>query len=152
MTKRENFFVSLFNSLLFGVVFTFVGPIVGGQPIIWGDVPAQIIVGVGIGLGVRLIIPAGAWVGVLVEKQRQPGSSLLSFVMNMVILVTMLTFMCPILTIFIACVQGGAPLMAVLPGCYAMAPTFYVVGIVLLLLVGDPVTNAAIRCAHLGKK
>ena len=64
----------------------------------------------------------------------------------------MLTFMCPILTVFIACVQGGAPLMAVLPGAYSMAPAFYAVGIVLLLLVGDAVTGFAIRCSHMGGK
>jgi hypothetical protein len=152
MTKRENLFVSLFNSLLFGVVFTFVGPVLSGQSIIWGDIPAQIIVGVVIGLAVSLIIPAGAWGGMLAAKVSKPGSILFKFVMYSVILVTMLTFMCPILTVFIACVQGGAPLMAVLPGAYSMAPAFYAVGIVLLLLVGDAVTGFAIRCSHMGGK
>ena len=60
--------------------------------------------------------------------------------------------MCPILTVFIACVQGGAPVMAVLPGSYAMAPAFYAVGIVMLVLIGDPVTALAIRCSHMGGK
>ena len=152
MTKRENLFVSLFNSLLFGVVFTFVGPVLSGQSIIWGDIPAQIIVGVVIGLAVSLIIPAGAWGGMLAAKVSKPGSILFKFVMYSVILVTMLTFMCPILTVFIACVQGGAPLMAALPGAYSMAPAFYAVGIVLLLLVGDAVTGFAIRCSHMGGK
>ena len=152
MTKRENFFVSLFNSLLFGVVFTFVGPLLSGQKILWADIPAQILVGVVIGLAVSLVIPAGAWGGMLAAKVGKPGSILFKFVMYSVILVTMLTFMCPILTVFIACVQGGAPLMAVLPGAYGMAPAFYVVGIVLLLLVGDPVTALAIRCSHMGGK
>ena len=152
MTKRENFFVSLFNSLLFGVVFTFVGPIVSGQAILWPDIPAQIFVGVVIGLAVSLIIPAGAWGGMLAAKFAKPGSILYKFVMYSVILVTMLTFMCPILTVFIACIQSGAPLMAALPGSYAMAPTFYAVGIVLLILVGDPITAFAIRCSHMGGK
>ena len=152
MTKRENFFVSLFNSVLFGVVFTFVGPIVSGQPIAWADVPAQIIVGIVIGLGVSLVIPAGKWAGILAAKVAKPGSILFKFVMYSVILVTMLTFMCPILTIFIACIQGGAPLMAVLPGVYAMAPTFYLVGVPMLILVGDPITAFAIRCSHMGGK
>ena len=81
MTKRENLFVSLFNSLLFGVVFTFVGPVLSGQSIIWGDIPAQIIVGVVIGLAVSLIIPAGAWGGMLAAKVSKPGSILFKFVM-----------------------------------------------------------------------
>ena len=152
MTKRENFFVSLFNSRLFGIVFTFVGPLLTGQPIIWPDIPAQILVGTGIGLAISLIIPAGAWGGMLAAKVAKPGSILFRFVMYSVILVTMLTFMCPILTVFIACVQGGAPVMAVLPGSYAMAPIFYAVGIVMLVLIGDPVTALAIRCSHMGGK
>lgn len=152
MTKRENFFVSLFNSLLFGVVFTFVGPIVSGQAILWADIPAQIVVGVVIGLAVSMVIPAGAWGGMLAAKVSKPGSILYKFVMYSVVLVTMLTFMCPILTVFVACVQGGAPLMAALPGAYSMAPAFYVVGIVLLLLVGDPVTALALRCSRMGGK
>jgi len=152
MTTRENFFVSLFNSLLFGVVFTFVGGILSGQPILWSTIPAQILVGVVVGLAVSLIVPAGKWGGILASKVGKPGSIPFKFVMYSVILVIMLLFMCPILTVFNACILGGAPVMAVLPGSYAMALPFYLIGIAMLLVVGDPVTALAIRCAHMGKK
>lgn len=152
MTKRENFFVSLFNSLLFGVVFTFVGGFVSGQPIVWSTVPAQIIVGVAVGLAISLLIPAGAWGGMLAAKVGKPGSIPFKFVMYSVILGVMLVIMCPILTVFNGCVLGGAPLMAVLPTSYSPMLSFYLIGIVMLMFVGDPITALAIRCSHMGGK
>lgn len=152
MTKREDFFVTLFNSLLFGVVFTFVGCLIGGQPIDWAGLPLQITAGVVIGMVVSLIIPAGKWGAMLGAKVAKPGSLLFKVVMYSVILVVMLTFMCPILTVFMGSVLGGAPVMAVLPGSYAMFVPFYLTGIIMLVLVGDFVTNLAIRCSHLGGK
>ena len=71
--------------------------------------------------------------------------------LHSVILIVMLVFMCPALTIFIASIQGGAPVMAVLPASYNLAVPFYFVGIVALMLVGDFVTNAALKCAHIGE-
>lgn len=152
MTKRENFFVGLFNSILFGTVFTFVGPLVSGQNIDWASIPVQLAVGILGGLVIGLAIPAGKWGGILAGKAAKPGSLLFKFIMYSVILVTMLVFMCPILTVVFACVLGGAPVMAVLSTAYAMFVPFYVVGILVLMLVGDFVTSAAIKCAQLGNR
>lgn len=152
MTRRENFFVGLFNSILFGTVFTFVGPLVSGQSIDWGSIPIQLLVGTVVGLAVSLTIPAGKWGGILAGKVAKPGNLLFKFIMYSVILVIMLIFMCPILTVFIACILGGAPVAAVLPTSYSLFVPFYVIGILVLLVVGDIVTNAAIKCAHLGRK
>ena len=152
MTKRENFFVGLFNSVLFGTVFTFVGPIVNRQGIDWATIPAQLIVGILIGFVIGLIIPAGKWGGILAAKTAKPGSLLFKFIMYSVILVIMLTCMCPLMAVAFGCVMGGAPVAAVLPTAYSMFVPFYTVGIIALLLVGDAVTGAAIKCAHLGGK
>lgn len=152
MNKREAFFVNLFNSLLFGSVFTFAGPLVSGQPIDWGSLPIQLVVGIGVGMLVGAVIPAGKWGGMLAGKAAKPGSLLFKFIMYSVILVVMLTFMCPVMTVVFACVLGGAPVMAVLPTAYGMFVPFYVIGIISLMLVGDIVTNAAIKCAHLNGK
>lgn len=152
MTKRENFFVSLFNSVVFGVLFTFAGAPLSGQPIDWSTIPAQVIVGTVIGLAVSLLIPSGKWGAILASKVGKPGSFLFRFVMYSVILVTMLIFMCPILTVFTACILGHAPVMAVIPGVYALFLPFYFIGITVLVLAGDWITGLAIRCSHMGGK
>lgn len=152
MTRRENFFVGLFNSLLFSTVFTFVGPLVSGQSIDWAGIPVQLVAGILIGLVIGLIIPAGKWGGMLAAKVAKPGILLFKFIMYSVILVIMLTCMCPVLSIFFGCVLVGAPVAAVLPTSYSMFVPFYVVVIAALMLVGDAVTNAAIKCAHMGGK
>lgn len=152
MTKKESFFVSLFNSLFFGILYTFAGSVINQQSINWPNVPAQILVGVIVGIVVGMLIPAGKWGGMLGAKLAKPGSLLFKFIMYNVILIVMLIFMCPALTVFIASVQGGAPVMAVLPASYNLFIPFYLVGIVAIMIFGDLITAAAMKCAHLGQK
>lgn len=152
ISKKESFFVALFNSMLFGVLFTFVGGFVSGQPIDWSAVLVQTLAGTAVGIIVGMVVPAGQWGGALASMVARPGTLLFKFVMYSILLVIMLIFMCPILTVFMGCVLGGAPIMAVLPGCYSLFVPFYISGIITLVLVGDFVTQAAIRCAHIGEK
>ena len=60
--------------------------------------------------------------------------------------------MCPIMAVLFACVMGGAPVAAILPTSYSVYLPLYIVGVVILMLIGDYVTNLAIKCAHLGDK
>ena len=152
MNKRENFFVSLFNSLLFGVIFTFAVPIFNGQGIVWGQVPVQLVANFLVGLIISLVIPSGKWGGMLAGKIAKPGSVLFKFILRSVILLIMLLFMCPIMAVLFACVMGGAPVAAVLPTSYSVYLPLYIVGVVILMLIGDYVTNLAMKCAHLGDK
>lgn len=152
MTKKESFFVSLFNSLFFGILYTFAGSVINQQPINWPNVPAQILAGVLVGVIVGMLIPFGKWGGMLGSKLAKPGSFLFKLIMYSVILIGLLVFMCPALTIFIACIQGGAPLMAVLPASYDLFIPFYLVGIVAVMIVGDWISAAAIKCAHMGQQ
>ncbi len=152
MTKREIFFVSLFNSILFGTLFTFATPIFNGRGIDWRTVPLELISGILIGLVISLVIPGGKLGEVLAKKLAKPGSLLFSFIMKSVILVIILIFMCPIMAVLFACVLGYAPVAVILPASYSVFLPLYLVGIVVLMLVGDLVTGAAIKCAHLGRK
>lgn len=151
MTKKEIFFVSLFNSILFGVLFTFATPIFNGQGIHWSTIPLELVAGILVGLVISLAIPSPMLGEMLAGKLAKSGSLLFRFIMKSVILVIMLIFMCPIMAVLFACVLGDAPVAVILPASYSVFLPLYLVGIVVLMLVGDLVTGAAIKCANLGK-
>jgi hypothetical protein len=69
--------------------------------------------------------------------------------MYTIILVIMLTLMCPILALFIACVIMGAPIGAVftIQGLYSLYLPFYGIAIIMLMLLGNPLMKLAVKCA-----
>lgn len=152
MSKRETFFVNLFNSIWISALFTLVVPLLNGQGIVWNAFPLQLLISIIVGFVINTVLPIGKWGAMLAGKAAKPGSLLFSFLMKSVIMVVMLIFMCPVMAVLFGCLFGGAPLMAVLPTAYNVFLPLYVIGIILLMLVGDRINGLAVKCAHLGAK
>ena len=146
MDKKTSNYLNCIMAFFFTAVFTLVGGLVNGFD--WKAVPMQFIVGLALGLIVGFIIPAGDVGGAIAAKICQPGTRGFSFIMFNVILVIMLIFMCPLMTVAFASVLGGVPVAAVLPSAYDLFVPFYVVGSLLLMLVGEPAVKLAEKLAH----
>lgn len=147
METKINLYSTLFYSLFFGVIFTIVGGLITSGAVDWPNFPATVLVGAAVGLVIGLIIPLGKWSMTLASKTAEPGTFLYSLVMNTVVLVIMLIFMCPVLTIFIGSVLHGAPVVAVLPGSYSLFIPFFLIGIVLLMIFSGFIMKLAMKCA-----
>ncbi|MFZ7121378.1 MAG: hypothetical protein ACOWWH_10545 [Eubacteriaceae bacterium] len=100
---------------------------------------------------VGLIIPIGKWGAALAGKAAKPGTFLFNLIMYAFILVVMLIFMSPALTVFIGSVLHGAPVIAVLPSSYSLFIPFFLIGIVLIMIVGGPIMKLALKCAGVPK-
>lgn len=144
---KLNFFISLFNGLLLGIVFTIVGGLIISGSVDWSNFLVTVLVGVLIGVIVGMIFPLGKMGVGLAGKFTKPGSIVYNFLLNSVILIIMLFFMCPTLNIFIESILYGAPIAAVLPNSYDLFIPFYSIGIALLMILGNPIMNLAKRCA-----
>lgn len=144
---KANIYISLINSVIFGTLFSVLGSLMSSGTIDWNNLPAQIVVGIIVGFLISMILPAGKWGAALATKVASPGSFLFRLVLFSVILISLLIFMCPLLTWFAACVQGGAPLQAITSSLYAPFVPFYIIGITILLVVGDKITALANKLA-----
>lgn len=144
---KINLYSTLFYSIFFGVVFTIVGGLITSGAIDWPNFPATVLVGLVVGLVVGLIIPLGKWSIALANMVAKPGTFLYSLVMNTVILVIMLLFMSPTLTIFIGSVLHGAPVAAVLPSSFSLFIPFFLIGSVLLMIFSGLIMKLAMKCA-----
>ena len=147
MSKKANVYNAFFFSVIFGVLFAFVGSAVQGK-IDWPTIPPQIIVAIIVGFVVGLVIPSGKWGAALAMKVSKPGSVLFRFIMFSVILIVMLIFMCPLITLFMVCVLGKAPIAVAVPLFYSMFIPFYITGIIFLVIFGDRVAGFAVKCAE----
>lgn len=147
MEKRLFILINLFHSVLFGVLFAFVGWLINRNPMDVVTVILQLVVSILVGFLVGMLIPAGKWGDMLAMKIFPRGGIGFAFIRYSVILLVMLVFMCPILTVFIACALGGAPVLAVIPGVYELFVPFYFAGIVTLMLIGRYVVRLAEKCA-----
>lgn len=142
--KKEtkfNLLNNLFNSIVFGVTFTILGGLITAGAVDWPHFPISALVGVLVGFVIGLIIPIGKIGAAVAGKVSTPGTFLFKLVMYAVLLVTILIFMCPILTIFMGSVLMGAPIAAVLPNSYALFFPFFIVGLVLLMVFGGFITK-----------
>ena len=146
MDKITNLFLTIYMGIVFSIVFTVVGGLLNGFD--WAAIPVQFLVGLVVGVAVGLIIPVGEIGGAVAAKLCQPGTPGFTFVMFNVILLLMLLFMCPIMTVIFGCVLGGAPLSAVLPGAYSTFMPFYIPGSIVLQLIGNKVAALAAKTAH----
>jgi hypothetical protein len=140
-------FTNLFFSMLFGVVFTIAGGLFAGGSVDWKNFPAEAIVGIAVGFTVSTALPVGKWGAALAGKAAKPGSFLFKLIVNIFLILIMLLFMCPTMTLFVGCVIQGAPVMAMLPNMYSLAIPFFFIALVLVLLAGDFVMKLAIKCA-----
>lgn len=148
--KKEtkfNLLNNLFNSIVFGVTFTIVGGLITVGAVDWVHFPISALVGVLVGFILGMIIPLGKISGGLASKIATPGTFLFNLVMYGVLLVIILIFMCPILTIFMGSVLMGAPIAAVLPNSYALFLPFFVIGLILLMVFGGFITKFSMKCA-----
>ena len=150
MDKKTNLFLTIYMGIVFSIVFTVVGGLLNGFD--WKAIPVQFLVGLLVGVAVGLIIPVGDVGGAIAGKLCQPGTPGFTFIMFNVILLLMLVFMCPIMTVIFGCVMGGAPLAAVLPGAYSTFMPFYIPGSIVLQLIGNKVAELAAKTVHPSKK
>ena len=110
--KKEtkfNLLNNLFNSLVFGVTFTILGGLITAGAVDWPHFPISALVGVLVGFIIGLIIPIGKIGAAVAGKVSTPGTFLFNLVMYAVLLVVILIFMCPLLTIFMGSVLMGGP-------------------------------------------
>ncbi|MDO5391915.1 MAG: hypothetical protein Q4F24_12625 [Eubacteriales bacterium] len=138
---------SVFYGIFFGVVLTIVGSILNNGRIVCENFPMQFISSTVISTFMGMLIPGGMISSVITEKITKPGTVLYKAIFNSILMVIILLYMCPLMTIFYGCVIGGASIAAVLPGMFSMAPAFWVVCVLLLMIVGDSIMNLAIRIA-----
>lgn len=148
MSKKAAMFNGIFCSILFSVVFTFEAGLLQGH-IDWPTIPIQIIFGTIVGFLICTVIPCAHWGEQLGAKLVKPGSVLFKIIMYSTLLLVMLTFMCPIITIFVVCVLNKAPFAAIasIPALYGTFFPFLITGVLLLLVLGDAIVALAIKCA-----
>lgn len=145
--KKVNVYNTLFMSILIGVAFTIVGGLITNGAVDWKNFPIQVFAGVVVGFLVGMVIPIEKWGIALAGKLAKPGTFLFNLIMYAVLLVIMLLFMCPILTLFIGSVLLGAPIAAVLPNLYSLFIPFLLIGIVIVPLVGGFIMKLSMKCA-----
>jgi hypothetical protein len=146
---KINIYNGLFISVLFGVAFTILSGLLLSGSIDWDHFLIEALFGIAVGFAIGMVIPGGKWGFALASKAAKPGSLLFSFLMNTIILVIMLTLMCPILTLFIGCVIMGAPIAAMLDirTMFSLYIPFYLIAIIMLMLLGNPLMKLATKCA-----
>lgn len=145
---KVNFFIALFNGILFGVLFTIAGGLIKSGSVDWVNFVSTVLFGVLVGTIVGMVIPAGRIGSHFASRISQPGQILYRFILYSVIMITMLLFMSPALNLFIGSFLHKVPIAVVLPDSYSLFLPFYLMGISLLLIVGDPIVRLAENCAR----
>jgi hypothetical protein len=135
------------RELFIGVVLTIVGGLIAGGAVDWKNFPVEALVSIGVGFIVGTALPVGKWGAALAGKAAKPGTFLFKLIINTFLIVIMLLFMCPIMTLFTGSVIQGAPVAALLPNLYSLAIPFFFIALVVVMLAGDFVTKLAIKCA-----
>lgn len=138
---------TLFFSILFGVSFTIVGGLITNGAVDWHNFLVEALVGIVVGFIVGMVIPIGKWGTALAGKVAKPGSLLFNLIMYTVLLLIILLFMCPILTLFIGCVIMGAPVAAMLPHLFSLFIPFFFIALVILMLFGGYIMKLSMKCA-----
>jgi hypothetical protein len=146
---KINLYNSLFISVLFGVAFTILGGLILSGSIDWKNFLPEALFGIAVGFAIGMVIPGGKWGFALASKVAKPGSLFFNFIMYTIILIIMLTIMCPILTLFIGCVIMGAPVAAMLDirSIYSLYIPFYLIAIIILMLFGGSLMKLSMKCA-----
>lgn len=144
---KVNIYNTLFMSIFFGVVFTIVGGLIINGAVDWYNFPVEALVGVVVGFIVGMVIPIGKWGAAVASKVAKPGTFLFNLILYTVLLLIILLFMCPILTLFIGCVIMGAPVEAILPNLYSLFIPFFLIAIVILMLIGGYIMKLSMKCA-----
>ncbi|WKY45023.1 hypothetical protein Q5O14_02685 [Eubacteriaceae bacterium ES2] len=145
--KKINLYLTLLNSLFYGVIFTILGGLITTGAVDWPHFPVTVLVGAVVGIIVGLVVPLGKWAQAVADKVSTPGKFLYNLAMNVVILIIMLVFMCPVFTVFIGSVLYGAPVLAVLPGSFTLFLPFFGIGLVLATIFGGLILKLALKLA-----
>lgn len=147
METKINLYTNLFNSLIFGALFTILGGLLTSGAVDWANFPLTALVGILAGFIIGMVLPIGKWGAAVAGKVAKPGTFLFNLVMYAVLLVIFLVFMCPILTLFIGSVLMGAPVAVMLPNAYSLFLPFFGIGLVVLMIFGGQVMKLALKCA-----
>lgn len=138
---------SVFYGIFFGFVLTIVGSIINNGNIDWSRFPIEFIASTIIGTIMGIIVPGGEISGILTKKLAKPGTFLYKLIFNCILMVIILLYMCPLMTIFFGCILNGASIMTVLPDMFSLAPYFFAICVFLLLFVGEGIMNLAMKLA-----
>jgi hypothetical protein len=144
---KMNIYTTLFNSIIFGVVFTVAGGLLTTGAVDWPNFFITLLVGMTVGFIVGVVIPMGKLGFALGSKIAKPGTFFAKLIMNTVIVVVMLVFMCPVLTLFISSGIYGAPVVAVLPHIFDLFIPFFFIAIVIAMISGEFIKKLAMKCA-----
>lgn len=134
-------------STLFGVLFTILGGLLTNGAVDWVGFPLTALVGIAVGFTITMILPLGKWGAAVAGKVAKPGTFTFNLVMNAVLLIAILTFMCPILNLFIGAVLMGAPVAVILPQSYTLYIPFFLIGLGITALFGDLIMKLVLKCA-----
>ncbi|EHL07383.1 hypothetical protein HMPREF0322_01943 [Desulfitobacterium hafniense DP7] len=134
-------------SILFGVLFTIVGGLLTNGAVDWAGFPLTALVGIAVGFTIAMVLPLGKWGAVVAGKVAKPDTFLFNLVMNAVLLIAILAFMCPILNLFIGSVLMGAPVAVILPQSYALYIPFFLIGLGVTALLGGLIMKLVLKCA-----
>lgn len=147
--RKFAIYLNLFNNIVIASLFVLAGGLISSGTIDWTNFPASALVSIAVGLIVSTVIPVGKIGGAIAGKVSKPGTFLFNLIMYAVLLAIMLVFLCPTMTLFIACVLNGVPVGAVLSlqGLYGMFFWFLLIGLVFLLIFGGLLVKLAMKCA-----
>jgi|GEM_PF-1973859 len=149
---KVNIYNTLFMSIFFGVAFTVLGGLITNGAVDWHNFLVEALVGIVVGFIVGMVIPIGKWGAAVASKVAKPGTFLFNLILYTVLLIIILLFMCPILTLFIGCVIMGAPVAAVLPSSYSLFIPFFLIALVNLMLFGGYIMKLSMKCAGVPDK
>jgi hypothetical protein len=144
---KVNIYSTVFYSIVFGVLFTLASGLITNRVIDWPSFPASVLASVVASIIVGMVIPIGKCGVAVASKLAKPGTFLFTFIMYSVLMLIMLVFLCPILTLIIGCVIMGASAVAMLPSLYSFLIPFFLIGIVFLMLAGGFIMKLAMKCA-----
>lgn len=144
---KVNIYNTLFISVLFGTTLTIVGGLISNGSVDWDNFLVEVFVGIAIGLFVGIVIPVGKLATSLASKVSKPGTLLFKFIMNTVLLLIILLFMCPLMTLFTGCVIMGAPISVILPNLYSLFVPFFLIALAILMIFGDYIMKLSMKCA-----
>ncbi|MEO1817050.1 MAG: hypothetical protein ABGU93_15820 [Acetobacterium sp.] len=147
LETKVNLYNNLFNSIIFGITFTIIGGLITTGAVDWASFPISALVGVMAGFVIGLIIPIVKIGAIVAGKLSKPGTFLFNLIMNTVLLILILLFMCPALTIFMGSVLMGEPISAVLPNSYALFLPFFFIGLILLMVFSGLIMKLSMKCA-----
>lgn len=143
--------ITVYSNLLYAVFFGAFLSATGGL-FVDGTIdlrgfPLMFFVSTGIGFIMGMLIPSGKISGTIASKVAQPGTFLFRLVMYSVLMVIILIYMCPLMTIIKGCLIMGTPLKALIPSMYSLFVPFFILCTAALMIVGDPIMNLAKRLA-----